>query len=176
VNEKEALNLVGLVLANFPNMQEKDMRPTAALWCKMLADVPYQTAEQALLYVLSTAKFFPTIAEIREAVVKITTPELPAPMEAWAIGRRIAKKYSPARMMEGDYEKAKNETPPLIWRVIGYIGWRDFCFYGDDYMRNRFVKAYEIEVKREQERMRLGGLIQLPEPERRLKAIDGGKK
>jgi hypothetical protein len=176
VNEKEALNLVGLVLANFPNMQEKDMRPTAALWCKMLSDVPYQTAEQALLYVLSTAKFFPTVAEIREAVVKITTPELPAPMEAWAIGRRIAKKYSPARMMDGDFEKAKAITPPLIWRVIEYIGWRDFCFYGDDYMRSRFVKAYEIEVKREQERMHLGGLIQLPEPERKLKAIDGGKK
>lgn len=176
MNEKEALNLVGLVLANFPNMQEKDMRPTAALWCKMLSDVPYQTAEQALLYVLSTAKFFPTVAEIREAVVKITTPELPAPMEAWAIGRRIAKKYSPARMMDGDFEKAKAITPPLIWRVIEYIGWRDFCFYGDDYMRSRFVKAYEIEVKREQERMRLGGLMQLPEPERRLKAIDGGKK
>ncbi len=176
MNEKEALNLLGLTLANFPNMQEKDMRPTANLWAKMLSDVPYKTAEQALLYVLSTAKFFPTIAEIREAVVKISTPELPAPMEAWAIGRKIAKRYSPARMMEGDYKKAAAECPSIIWQVIQYIGWRDFCFFGDDYMRSRFIKAYEIEVKREQERMRLGGLIQLPEPERNLKAIDGGKK
>lgn len=176
MNEKEALSLVGIALANFPTLQEKDMRPTAALWAKMLSDVPYQIAEQALLYVLSTAKFFPTIAEIREAVVKITTPEMPSPMEAWAIGRKIAKKYSPARMMDGDFEKAKEETPEIIWRVIQYIGWRDFCFYGDDYMRSRFLKTYEVEVKREQERLRLGNLLQLPEPERKLRAIDGGKK
>lgn len=60
----------------------------------MLTDVPYEVGEQALLYVLSTAKFFPTVAEIRAAIVKVSTPDLPSPMEAWSIGRKIANKYS----------------------------------------------------------------------------------
>lgn len=179
MNEKEALSLVGIALANFPALQEKDMRPTAALWAKMLADVPYEVGEKALIYVLTTAKYFPTVAEIREAVVKVSAPEMPTPLEAWAIARKIAEKYSPAYMREGDYEKAMRELPAPIRKVVQSIGWREFCF-GDEFIQNRFFKAYEIEVKREQERRQLGGLLQLPKPEepgeRRLKAINGGKK
>lgn len=175
MNEKEALNLLGLALANFPGMQEKDMRPTAGLWSKMLSDVPYAIGEQALLYVLTTAKFFPTIAEIREAAIKVSSPELPTPLEALAVARKIARKYSPAYLREGDYKKAMAKMPEPVRRVVQSIGWREFCF-GDEYMQSRFLKAYEVEVKREQERLRLGNLLQLPEPERKLRAIDGGKK
>jgi hypothetical protein len=77
MNQQEAAKLVAFALANFPTMQERDMKPTAVLWFQMLSDIPFEVAERALMKVLATAKFFPSVAEIREAAVQITQPAIP---------------------------------------------------------------------------------------------------
>lgn len=162
MNEKEALNLVGLALANFPSLQERDMRPTAVLWLKVLKDIPYQTAEKALVYVLSTAKYFPTVAEIREAVIKISAPDMPTPMEAWGQVMDAIRKYDP-------YENNGNPASPyknmhsLVAKITKAIGWYELRTCENiGVMRAHFIKAYEIEMKRAQERALIGNLVQLP--------------
>src|SRR5690554_198287 len=74
MTRSEVAKLLSLATANFPAMQERDMRPTLVLWEKMLSDLPPEVAEAALLKVLVSAKFFPTVAEIREAAVQISQP------------------------------------------------------------------------------------------------------
>ena len=117
---KEATNLVGLAIANFPNMQEKDMRPTAKLWMQMLSDIPYSIAEKAILRSLSTAKFFPTVAEIREAAVLLTKPEIPTAIEAWGEVMNAIRRYGYYRPNE-----ALASMTPITQSIVKKIGWRE---------------------------------------------------
>lgn len=82
---RDALKLVAVAASAFPGMQQKDLRATAELWAELLGDLDYRLAEAALARVLLTAKYFPTIAEIREAAMEIKQPEggLPSPESAW---------------------------------------------------------------------------------------------
>lgn len=82
--------LVSMACANFPHMQEKELGPTVALWKGMLDDLPYPLAKNALFKVLSTAKYWPNVAEIREAALSLTGNTPPLPAEAWAIAREAS--------------------------------------------------------------------------------------
>ena len=77
MNSMEVARLVALAVANYPSMQDKEMRPTAKLWQMMLSDVTYEVGEKALAKVLTVARFFPTIAEIREAIAEIEDERAP---------------------------------------------------------------------------------------------------
>ena len=96
----EAGKLVALALANWPAMQSRDIRLdiTAGLWHRLLADIPYELAEQALTKILITAKFWPTVAEIREAADSLRLPDSDPPPagEAWGEVCRQLDPYRPA--------------------------------------------------------------------------------
>lgn len=136
---KQCINLVGLALANFPNMQEKDMVPTAKLWEKLLTDIPFPVAEKALIKVLATAKFFPTVAEIREAAMQLTQPAIPTAMEAWGEVTRAMRLYGYYRP-----EEALASMSPVTAEVVRRIGWREMCSCEEpDVLRGQFRMAYE---------------------------------
>jgi hypothetical protein len=68
MNKKEIGALLMLAWGCFPTMQEKSMAPVATSWQETLSDIPYDEARKALIKVLQTSKFFPTVADIREKV------------------------------------------------------------------------------------------------------------
>jgi len=124
------------------------MRPTAALWMKMLEDIPYEVAENALMKVMATNRFFPTVAEIREAAALITTPELLTHAEAWSEVLKAVRKYGTY-----DYEKGMASLPDVVRQVVRMIGWREICLSEQpDVIRGQFRMAYEQEVARIKER------------------------
>lgn len=144
MTNKEIANLLALALANFPHMQNMDMRPTAVLWEKMLHDIPYTVAEKALLKVLATCKYFPNVAEIREAAAALTMPRHPTASEAWAAVQEAIWKYSSYREKE-----ALESLPPVVAKVVKEIGWREICLSENpDVIRGQFRRAYETEVTR----------------------------
>lgn len=144
---KEAIKLVAWATANFPAMQERDMRPTAELWYRMLADIPYEVAEKALMSVLAKAKYFPTVAEIREAAADIINPQLPSAMDAWGEVARAVRDYGYYRQ-----EEALNSLSPITRRVVENIGWHEICLCEQpDIIRGQFRMAYEQYAKRERE-------------------------
>lgn len=148
---KEATNLVGLAIANFPNMQEKDMRPTAKLWMQMLSDIPYSIAEKAILRSLSTAKFFPTVAEIREAAVLLTKPEIPTAIEAWGEVMNAIRRYGYYRPNE-----ALASMTPITKSIVKKIGWREINMCEEiEVLRGQFRMAYESQAKRDKEKQLL---------------------
>lgn len=147
MNRKEIINLLGIATANFPNMQERDMQPTAVLWEKALSDIPYQVAEKALIKVLSTSKFFPTVAEIREAATDLTQPRRMDAMEAWELIGQAIRKY-------GFYDQsaAMEFLPDDVARMARRFGWRELCHNENiDTLRAQFRMAWETESKREKE-------------------------
>lgn len=143
MNKQEAAQLVALATANFPSMQDKDMAPTAQLWLTMLADLPYKLAERALVKVLMTARFFPTIADIREAARGLVeqSTKLPEPDEAWAEVMQKVTRYSTPEWSCPEIQQAV--------RVVGYNAICDSENIGVE--RAHFFKVYEAIRKRKDE-------------------------
>jgi len=87
MNKQEIGALMALAVANYPTMQSKDMRPTLFLWEKLLADLTYTEAEEALVRVLLLKKdFFPTVGDIRDGVKELRRARgdgPPDPDQAW---------------------------------------------------------------------------------------------
>ncbi|OEH86229.1 hypothetical protein BHU72_11885 [Desulfuribacillus stibiiarsenatis] len=147
MTRKEIMQLLGIATANFPSLQEKDLKPTAILWEKTLSDVPYQVAENALIKVLSTSKFFPTVAEIREAIVAITEPRKLDAIEAWDLIVQAIRKYGFYREPQ-----AMESLPEDVARMARRFTWRELCHNENpDTLRAQFRMAWETESKREKE-------------------------
>jgi hypothetical protein len=151
VNRKEAVQLIGIATANFPNMQERDMGPTAALWHQILEDIPYPVAEAALFKVLSTARYFPTVAEILEAALYVTQPLLPTAPEAWAMVMQAVNKHGMYRQ-----QQTMDMLPDFVQQVVKTMGLRQICLSEEpDIVRAQFIKSYDVMEKRHQETAQL---------------------
>ncbi len=140
--------LISLTAANFPNMQERDLRPTANLWKEVLSDIPFDVAKAAIIKVLATAKFWPTVAEIREAAAVITNPHILSPAEAWALVEQANDRYGYYRSEEG-----MKSLPPLVQLVVRSLGgFREVCASENPGVtRGQFMKMYEQHASRERE-------------------------
>lgn len=84
MKKSEVVQLVTAAAACFPMMQTKELDPVNAAWFDMLGDLPFDLATASLKKVLSTAKFFPTVAEIREAAASLKPQDMPDAELAWA--------------------------------------------------------------------------------------------
>lgn len=82
MTRQEIAVLVALAAGNHPHVQ--DLGATADLWLMMLGDLPFDVAKTALGKVLATSRFFPTVAEIREAAASLRPAGAPEPELAWA--------------------------------------------------------------------------------------------
>lgn len=151
MNRKEIISLLGIATANFPSMQERDMKPTAVLWEKSLSDIPYDVAEKAVIKVLATSKFFPTIAEIREAAAQLTQPRKLDAIEAWGMIVHAIRRYGYYREKE-----AMESLPADVVQMVKRFTWRELCLNENpDTLRAQFRMAWETQSKRENEMMAL---------------------
>ncbi|MDD5501554.1 MAG: replicative helicase loader/inhibitor [Candidatus Omnitrophica bacterium] len=140
--------LVAMTLANFPSMQEKSMKPTIRLWQEMLSDIPFDVGQAALKKVLSTAKFWPSVGEIREAVAFIQNPSRLSPAEAWEKVRTAMQDYGYYRASEGF-----NSLPPTVQKTVRALGgFSTICASENpEATRGHFLKMYEQFAEREKE-------------------------
>lgn len=148
MTKQEISALIALTTANFPNMQERDMRPTANLWLEILSDIPFEVAKAAIIKVLATAKFWPAVAEIREAAAQFTNPNILSPAEAWALAEEANDRYGYYRSEEG-----MKSLPPLVQTVVKSLGgFREVCASEQPAVtRGQFMRMYEQYASRERE-------------------------
>jgi len=136
MTKKEVSTLLAWAAANFPGMQEKDLRPTAALWEKMLSDMPYSLAESALMKIIATSKFFPTVAEIRQAAEQLKGESLPSADQAWLEVMEAIKSVGSYGIPVFSHEAIKN--------AVSTIGWTNICRSENiGVERGHFLKVYE---------------------------------
>jgi len=112
----EARRLVAVTLAAYPSMQEKDLSLTAAVWQKALGDLPMENLEKAVLKIIVTKRFFPSISEIRTEAISFTAQAHPLPEEAWG---EVAAQLDPYR--------TPRYSDPLIHRAVKAIGYINLC-------------------------------------------------
>lgn len=141
----DAVKLVALAAANFPGQQERALDVTAKLWHKLLGDLPYNVAEMALVKVLATARFWPTVAEIREAAASLMAPQLLTGGEAWAEVCEQMRRVGSYGVPEWSH--------PVIGRAVDAMGgWRHLCM-SEEPMADRahFLRIYDTLAARERE-------------------------
>jgi hypothetical protein len=173
MNRKEIINLLGIATANFPNLQQKEMKPTAILWEKALADLSYEVAEQSLIKVLSTSKFFPTVADIREAAAQITEPRTIDAMEAWGLIGEAIRKFGYYRQKE-----AMEFLPDDVREMVKRFTWRDLCLSENpETLRAQFRMAWETQSKRRNEMKAIPAQIRelIEDTSKGMKMLGDGK-
>lgn len=113
-------------------------------WYKMLSDLTDEEFKSAVMTLVRTCKYTPTIADIREAAKQHSSAELSAE-EAWAIVLRDVREkgyYQEPHYSDWRLEEAKNA-----------IGWETLCDMGDnkEIVRAHFMRIYNAFCERQKQ-------------------------
>ena len=134
--------LVAVLLAAYPGSKATDA--TSAVYERMLADLDHAAAEAAIDRLIGTAKFLPTVAEIREAALAIYAGEVRPGLDAWGDVRALFRRgFSVHRA-----PTAADLDDPVAWDCLQAMGWREVCNSDetDPAPRSQFVKMYEARA------------------------------
>jgi hypothetical protein len=158
----DAGRLVGIVITAYPNSdkyRDKEAVTNAVnLWADFFADDDERIVALAVKKHISTSKWPPAIAEIREIMTEIRRPDLIPPDEAWTLVSRYMD-------VSGEYdggERLERVFPAPIIRALNAVGYRalrDLRIRRYDrgakqagLDRLAFTQAYEPEYERERKK------------------------
>jgi hypothetical protein len=139
VTLNDSKRLLATVAAAFPKYQERNLSMTAKIWQVALGDISPRILNVALIKLLMTQRFFPTIAEIREAAENLSPKAHPSAEEAWGeVNRHLCRSGAPAY------------SDPLIVKAIEAIGWSTIASSENiGVERAHFLRFYETMLKKE---------------------------
>ncbi len=137
---------MGTLKAAYPN---STVRPeTVAVYEQALADLDVKDVGRAVADLVKTSTWFPTISEIRGAIVE-SKMKAPLPGEAWeeASGRAYNR-----------WAKEGNSYNPYVTKALKQIGGASTISYSDNQSvtRAQFIRAYEDVVKQAKEDYQTG--------------------
>lgn len=151
MDKQEFATLAMAIRTYYPKENILPNKEAMQLWFRELHDIPYQVAEAALRKWVSTNKWSPSIAEIRETAANIQNGDIPDWGEGWEQVCTAIRKY-------GSYEprKAMESLDPLTRQCVERLGFRNLCM-SENPMADRanFRQCYEILAKREQTRQQV---------------------
>jgi hypothetical protein len=159
MDKGQIASLVNFALSCYPMNQDKDPLKIAEAWSIMLADMPYELAGYAVKKCIAQSKYFPSVAEIRDAATT-KLPEIPTAEAAW---EEVRKKIgSGSTLINLQYNRIKPEwSHKLIERAVEAIGlWELLNSENQSYDRTQFLKFYESFKQHEVSNRRDGFLLQ----------------
>jgi hypothetical protein len=128
LTEQEIARLICMTTAAFPLKKEltgEQQDDLITVWRMVLNDIPYKLAEAALIKVLSTNKFFPAPAEIKEAAYSLM-PGPPTAEEAWEEVREVIT--SSHLLTEYQYNGwIPQWSHELVKKTVREMGFRELC-------------------------------------------------
>lgn len=157
MTKQEFSRLAQGLKAAYPSSKILADQVSLDFWYRMIQDLPYAVAEQAILEHIATSTWPPSIAEIRQACERLTHEPIKDPIDAWGDVRRAIARYGRYRP-----EEAYAELDDITRDIVKAIGWTRLCDSEDlTTDRANFRNAYEIKANRaRQERALPQGLQQ----------------
>lgn len=144
MDKKEFANIVSAIKTAYPASQILDSEQAIELWYKMLADLDYKACQMAVLEIISTSKFPPSIAEIREKCSQLIAPPIKDWSEAWEDVIRSIGKYGMYQTQE-----ALSSFDELTRKCVNRIGYVNICMSENIAAdRANFRMIYEAEVQK----------------------------
>lgn len=140
---RECGAVVKFMLAGFPAQRQKmsdaDVDAMTEFYYGGLADLDAEVVKAAISRLGRTAKFIPTVAEIREAVGVVHHGEQLPAVIAWGEIHNLIRSKGYYRTPGVDFQI----TDPIAAEVVRSIGWSDMCASeSPDHIRARFMDGY----------------------------------
>lgn len=139
--------VVKFMLAGFPAQRQKmtddDIRAMTKFYYGGLYDLEVGPVETAITRLGRTARFIPTVAEIREAVGVVHHGEQSPAVKAWGAVQRAMHERGAYRTPGVDFVIAD----PVAADVVRDIGWEAMCTGLPDHIRSRFMDGYAAKQK-----------------------------
>lgn len=155
MKKSEAAKIVATLSAAFPRPQMTE--PTMKVYEMFLEDLPFEAGELAARRLIATAKFLPTIAEIRAAATELALGPRRLGGEAWGDVGAAIREF-------GRYQ-APNFEDPLTAECVRQLGWLTLCDSTNDVAdRARFVELYDGLALRQRADAVAGASLALPAP------------
>ncbi len=142
---KEEFKKVALAIkTTYPSSKILETQEAMDIWYMMLKDLDYRVCQTAVLELISTSKFPPTIAEIREKCSHLTSPGIKDWGEAWEDVQRSIGKYGMYQTQE-----ALESFDELTRKCVTRLGYRNLCVSENESAdRANFRMIYETEANR----------------------------
>ena len=141
--EKTIMQVLAVLTAAFP--ANKVGPETLKIYSLTLSDIPLDVLEAATLHIITTAKFFPAVSEIRDAATAIMLGlnKIPSAFEAW---EEVQEQISKC----GDYYRYQiaaqvpEYSNPIIAKAVDVMGYRVLC-ESENIVADRahFFRVYE---------------------------------
>lgn len=151
MTKKEFSQLSIGMKAAYPRFQILTTDEEMTFWYMMLSDIPYDTAENAVMEHICTNIFPPNIAEIRKLCMERMKPHVLSFDEAWAVVQKAMSSY-------GWYhpQQAFATMDELTLSVVKNLGWSRLC-QGENPTADRanFREAYEAKAAEQQKKSQL---------------------
>ena len=152
--DKNITGFIGILAAAFPNFNLT--RETIIVYQRTLADIEDKVLEMAVLQLITSNKFFPTVSEIRDAAFAIMANKsgIPSGLEAFDEARKARPEHVKDCGFDGEAFSVEMEpykwSHPLVERVALLMGWPE-DFPTDNIVADRahFLKEYERLLERE---------------------------
>lgn len=142
------------------------------VWYELLKDVDYKVCAVAIQTYMSTEKFPPTIADIREKAFRNNVEEL-SEAEAWDMVRKAISRSS----YHSDYEYMK--LPEEVKKAVGSPSqlriWATDTEFNDSVVQSNFLRSFREAKKRTEEFAKLPVSIQTMIAETNNKLMIGEK-
>lgn len=170
---KAILSILQVAYPHFYKGQTKDELTKALdLWSMMFLDEPARIVTEAVKALLTTLKFPPTIADVKEKINLITQPAPMTEIEAWNTVYKAISYYNASENFE--------RLPPILQKLVGSPGQlREWAQMEGDVVKSviqsNFMRSYTARVKADNQ------IQQLPESTKNMIAelseklsIEGG--
>ncbi|HQC05129.1 MAG TPA: replicative helicase loader/inhibitor [Paludibacteraceae bacterium] len=144
MNKKEFAIFASALRTYFPKENILPNQEAMELWYEMLSDVPYDVASAGLKKWISTNKWSPSIADIREMASTVTDGEIPDWGSAWGEVIQAIRHYGTYRESE-----ALRSLSPLCRKTVERIGFYNLCMSENETAdRANFRMVYEQLAER----------------------------
>lgn len=140
--EKSEFARIAMALKTYYSKEEKLLPNNQAmeLWFRQLQDIPYEVAEEAVNKWVTTNKWSPSIADIREMASSIVHGDIPDWGSGWNAVQMAIRRfgvYNPQEAMES--------LDGVTRQCVERLGFRELCLSENPEMdRANFRKLYEV--------------------------------
>jgi len=134
----ELAKLMAVCAAAFPHVTVT--KETMTVYAEALADLEFEPSQRAVMHLIATSQYFPSIASIRESYASLIAPSAPSIAKAWQeVSRRIQREGS---------TMAPTWSHQTIAEAVLIVGWRELCLSENQIAtRAHFWRVYESLAK-----------------------------
>lgn len=156
-------------MAFLSGVYSKSLTPEQlAIWYTFFEGNTLEEFQKAIRKLAVTSKFFPAIAELKEAMAEDAVGMLTAD-QAWDGVLYAVRKYGAWQA-----DEAMKSLPPAVQLTVNHLGgFQRICMSEDlEWTRKDFMKAYDVNKNREELNYTTGTLVSIADVVARRKKLE----